>query len=370
MAWPRSSARESSGGEGLAGRDQELEPDQVQAGDGLGDRVLDLDAGVDLEEPELLPGEEELDRAGADVADGAGHGQGGVAQAFAQGGTDRGRRGLLDQLLVAALDRALALEQVHHAAARVGQELDLDVARGLQPAFEEHLVAAERAPGLAAGRLDGLGQVARVADHPHADPAAAVGRLDHQGEPDPLPGGGQVRAGVAGRPGHRLAREHRHPGAGRDPLGLQLVAEGGQHLRGRPHEGQAALAAAGGELGPLGQEPVARVDGVGAGALGRVQDGLEVAGRSRPRRRRPAARPRRPWPTNGASRSGSENTATVAMPMDRAVRRTRAAISPRLATSSLAITSGTPRSRPCPSPPPSGRPTGRCRARCGCRAGR
>ena len=366
MAWPRSSDPGELRAEGLAGRDQELEPDQVQAGDGLGDRVLDLDAGVDLQEPELLPGEEELDRAGAHVADGAGHGQGGVAQAFAQGGTDRGRRGLLDQLLVAALDRALALEQVHHAPARVGQQLDLDVARGLQPAFEEHLVAAERALGLAAGRLHGLGQVGRVADHPHADPAAAVGRLDHQGEADPLPASA---SSAAPAPGHRLAREHRHPGAGRDPLGLQLVAEGGQHLRGRPHEGQAALAAAGGELGPLGQEPVAGVDGVGAGALGRVQDGLEVevgVGRAAP----PSGTASSARATNGASRSGPENTATVAMPMDRAVRRTRAAISPRLATSSLAITSGTPRSRPCPSPPPSGRPTGRCRARCGCRAGR
>jgi hypothetical protein len=40
------------GGQGLAGGRQELEADQVQAGDGLGDRVLDLDAGIDLEEPE------------------------------------------------------------------------------------------------------------------------------------------------------------------------------------------------------------------------------------------------------------------------------------------------------------------------------
>src|SRR5690606_19491310 len=38
-----------------------------------------------------------------------------------------------------------------------------------------------------------------------------------------------------------------------------------------------------------------------------------------------------------ASASGSENTATVAMPSRCAVRMTRAAISPRLATSSLSI---------------------------------
>ena len=80
---------------------------------------------------------------------------------------------------------------------RVGQELDLDVAGRLQPAFEEHLVVAEGGPGLAAGRGDGLGQVARVADDPHADAAAAVGRLDQQGEPD-LGGGVGGQAGPTG----------------------------------------------------------------------------------------------------------------------------------------------------------------------------
>ena len=40
------------------------------------------------------------------------------------------RRGrLLDHLLVAALQRAVALEQVHGIAVPVGEHLDLDVAR-------------------------------------------------------------------------------------------------------------------------------------------------------------------------------------------------------------------------------------------------
>ena len=210
MAWPRGSTCETSDGRGSPAGDEELEADQVEAGDGFGDRVLDLDAGVDLEEPELVAGEEELDRAGADVADGGGHGEGGLAEAVAQAGVDGHRGGLFDQLLVAALDRALALEQVDHVAGCVGQELDLDMAGGLQPALEEHLVAAEGARGLAAGRLDGGGQVARVADDPHADPAAAVGRLDQQRVADLLPRGGQ-RAGGSGRPGERHRWEDRDP---------------------------------------------------------------------------------------------------------------------------------------------------------------
>ena len=53
-----------------AGGHVQLQLDQVQAGDGLGDRVLDLQARVDLHEGEALLGGlvEELDRAGVAVA--------------------------------------------------------------------------------------------------------------------------------------------------------------------------------------------------------------------------------------------------------------------------------------------------------------
>jgi hypothetical protein len=54
MAWPRIS---SFGGrmvvQPLAGGDAQLRLDQVDAGDGLGDGVLHLDAGVHLDEVEL-----------------------------------------------------------------------------------------------------------------------------------------------------------------------------------------------------------------------------------------------------------------------------------------------------------------------------
>ena len=58
--------------EAAALRDVDLRLDQVDAGGGLGDRVLDLQPGVDLEEGEgLLAGVvEELHGAGADVPHG------------------------------------------------------------------------------------------------------------------------------------------------------------------------------------------------------------------------------------------------------------------------------------------------------------
>src|SRR5438874_799011 len=81
-----------------------------EVGPRLGDRVLDLDAGVHLEEIESpLRVDEKLDRAGADVIDGLRRLHGDAAHLLARPLVDRQRRRLLDDLLVPALDRALAL---------------------------------------------------------------------------------------------------------------------------------------------------------------------------------------------------------------------------------------------------------------------
>jgi hypothetical protein len=57
-------------------------------------------------------------------------------------GEDRRRR-LFDQLLVAALDRALALAEVHHVAVVVAEDLELDVARPLDVLLDVHVADAE-----------------------------------------------------------------------------------------------------------------------------------------------------------------------------------------------------------------------------------
>ena len=246
MAWPRTSTWVSSaGGSGSPAAIRSWSADQVEAGDGFGDRVLDLDAGVDLQEPERLPGglEEELDRAGADVADGAGDGQGGVAQpARAACGSTAGDG--------ASSTSFWCRRWIEHSRSNswtmrpcVSARSWTSTWRGrLQPALEEHRRRRRRrAPAWRRAAATAVGQVARVADDPHADAAAAVGRLDQQGEPD---------LGGAPRPGRRRpARPPPHAGStgtparGRDPPGLQLVAQGGQDLGRRPDEAQPGAAA-------------------------------------------------------------------------------------------------------------------------------
>ena len=74
----------------LAGGDAHLQFDQVDAGDHLGDRVFDLQAGVHLHEEELVGtvgGDDELDGAGAGVV----HAARGVAGRGADAGAGRRR---------------------------------------------------------------------------------------------------------------------------------------------------------------------------------------------------------------------------------------------------------------------------------------
>ena len=114
--------------------------------------MLDLDPGVELEEAEVAAVEDELGGAGALVADRARERDGRVAHPRAQLGVERGGGRLLEHLLVAALDRAVALAERDDVAVRVGEDLDLDVARPLEIALAEDRVVAERRACLAPRR--------------------------------------------------------------------------------------------------------------------------------------------------------------------------------------------------------------------------
>ena len=128
---------------------QDLGLDQVAAGDHLGDGVLHLDARVHLDEvvaPLLV--EEELDGAGVAVGDLAADAAGRPSQSAARcSGVEGQRRGELDHLLVAALHRAVALEEVDEVAVVVAQHLHLDVLGILDVALQEDGRRCRRRPG-------------------------------------------------------------------------------------------------------------------------------------------------------------------------------------------------------------------------------
>ena len=101
--------------------------------------------------------------------------------------------------------------------------------------------------------------------------------------------------------------------------------------RRRADPGQPGVQHGLGELGVLGQEPVAGVDRVGAGLGGGGEDLADVAGSSRPGCHRPARTPRRP--PGRAARPGRARRTPPRWPCpaSRQARATRTAISPRLA---------------------------------------
>ena len=76
--------------QGLARGDPQLVGDEIATRHELGDRVLDLQARVHLEERELAAlAEEELAGAGADIPDRTGEGQRGLPKPCAEGRIDR-----------------------------------------------------------------------------------------------------------------------------------------------------------------------------------------------------------------------------------------------------------------------------------------
>ena len=198
----------------LAGRHADLPLDEVDAGDHLGDRVLDLQAGVHLEEEEVAVLVDELDGAGVVVADGLGRLDGGRAHGVLDAVGQARRRRLLDQLLVAALRRAVAGRDPHDVAVGVADDLHLDVARPRQVALDVDLVAPEEVLRLALGAGHRLVDLVGRRHDLHAPAAAAERGLDGDrpavllAERPDLVG----RLGELGRAGHdRRAAAHAPP---------------------------------------------------------------------------------------------------------------------------------------------------------------
>jgi hypothetical protein len=169
-------------------------------------------------------------------------------------GGDRGRRGLLEDLLVAALGRAVALEEVDDVPVRVGEHLHLDVPAVLDVLLDQDRVVAERGGGLALrGGHRGV-VLPGGADDAHALAAPAGGGLDQHGE---------VHVACRAPPWH-----HRHARGDCDLPGGVLAPHLLHDRGGRADQLEAGRLDGARELGALGEEAVPGVDRVGVGGPG------------------------------------------------------------------------------------------------------
>src|SRR5207245_8667791 len=94
---------------------------------------------------------EEFECTGAAIADLAARFGGALADSQYRTGRDARRARFLDDFLMAALHRAIALEQVDRVLVLVGKHLDLDMARIGEKLFEVDGRVAERGLRLGLG---------------------------------------------------------------------------------------------------------------------------------------------------------------------------------------------------------------------------
>jgi hypothetical protein len=257
----------------LTGGDEDLLVDEVDVGDRLGHRMLDLEAGVHLDEVELAVLVQEFDGAGAGITE-IGHCLGDdAAHALALFCVDRGRGRLLPDLLVAPLQRTVAFAEVNRGTLAVAHDLEFDMARLGEVFLDIDGVVAEGGAGLGAGVGQGVGKVVGRARYLHAAAAAAGGSLDEDREADlagDAAGGGVVGDRPIGAGNDRDAEAH-----GR-AFGLDLVAHQADMLGARTDEGDAVGGEDVGETRVLRQEAVARMNGVCAGDLASGEDLRDV----------------------------------------------------------------------------------------------
>ena len=122
-------------GDGLSGRDADLFPNQVDAGDHFGYGVLHLDARVDLEEIiSVFLIQQEFHRAGIDVVAGLRRLDRSLADPVQKFLGKRGR-GNFDELLMASLNGTVAGAQMDDVAVLIGKDLHLEMAGALSRPF-------------------------------------------------------------------------------------------------------------------------------------------------------------------------------------------------------------------------------------------
>ena len=215
---------------------------------------------------------DELDGAGGVVADRLRQRDRLRAHLLARRLVEQRRRRLLDDLLVAALDRAFALAEMDDVAVLVAQHLDFDVARVLDVFLDEHAVVAERALRLRARADKAFRDLGFVVRDPQALAAAAGRRLDHHRIADL--GGDLLRLRLVGDLA-LIARHGRDLGLGGGLLGRDLVAHGVDGVGVGPDEHDAGLGERARKRRPLGEEAVARMHRLGAGRAAGSDDRLD-----------------------------------------------------------------------------------------------
>ena len=199
-----------------------------------------------------------------------------LAHARAQFGCHPRRRGFFEHFLVAALHRAIALEQIDVVPLRVAKHLNFNMAWALYVFFNQHRIHAKAVDGFALATGERRSEVFAFLDHAHAFAAAAGAGFDQHRVADAVCLAlqqGRVLVGTV------VAGHQRHASFFHQLLGLGLEAHGLDGGCGRADEDQPGASAGLGKRFVLAQEAIAGVNGLCSGGFGGFQNPLpaEVA---------------------------------------------------------------------------------------------
>ncbi len=262
----------------FARRDAELPFDEIESGDRLRHRMFDLKAGVHFDEPERIGAQparavgHELDCTRAAIADRLGRSDCGGTDLRAQFRRHAGGRRFLNHLLVASLQRAIALAEVNGVAVPVGKDLDLDVPRRGNVFLDQDAACAECRLAFADCAFERGVEIGMLVHAAHAAAAAAGRRFDQDRIAD-LVGFLLEELGVL--PFTVIAGHDRHVRLLHQGLGAILEPHRANGRRRGPDEDDPGQRAGVGEVGILGQEAIAGMNTFRAGFFGGFDQPLD-----------------------------------------------------------------------------------------------
>ena len=248
--------------------------DKIASIDFLGDRMLDLDAGVHLHEIEMtVIVHEKLDRARIRVSNVLRQFDRRGAHSSAQFGRHERGGTLLDDLLIAALDRTIAFPEMNDAAMFVCENLKFNMVRVDDKLFNIDGGIVEGLIRFEARGMVALHEAPFVTGDAHPAAPAAGDRLDHDGKAD---FSSDLDGFFLAVDGSIAAWRNRHSGLASALAGGILVAHESNGAGGRTYELNVAARAHFREMPVFREESVARMNCVDVGNLRGADDAINL----------------------------------------------------------------------------------------------
>ena len=206
----------------FAPSDTDLEFDEIDTRNDLRNTMLDLKAGIDLEEKEIISGQQEFDSTDSVIADVFDQSNRRIFQPPDHLVRNAGRWRFFEDLLMTSLDRTVTTTNGERMAMTIRCDLDLYMAAIANHRLDEECSVAERRCRFRLSGSKSIGELARFLDHSDTAATTAGGRLEHDRKANTL--GMRERVDFI----HNFAAapfRNRYTGLFREALGSDLVAE-------------------------------------------------------------------------------------------------------------------------------------------------